>query len=460
MKQKLLLYLLMSFLFIACNKEEDITVDMGARLSFAMDSVLFDTVFTSVGSANRRLKIYNHNPKAIHLSHIKLGGGSDSPFSLNINGQATDESTMIKLNGKDSINIFVKVNINPNQQNLPFIVQDSILFFYNGNKKTVTLVAYGQNANFITNGSIKTNTTWNSKMPYLIYNALSIEEGANLTIAAGSKVLFHSNATMNVKGTLNVEGTKTAGVLFASDRLEKIYSEEPGQWNGIHFYPQSKNSKINFAMIKNGVAGITVDSLSTNTQPKLLLTNSIVKNMEVVGFLGYQTELSAFNNLFFNCGQYLLYGVGGGKYNLKQNTFAGYNPNYARKTAAVYLSDFISSTQADHLTLDLQNNIIWGGLANEFTLAKKLTTTTLNTIIKNNILKNEEGIYLKDGNIVNVDPLFIAPALQDFSLHVQSPAAKKGIDLNTDFYYALFLKKDLNGNKRLFPSDIGCYEIK
>lgn len=213
-------------------------------------------------------------------------------------------------------------------------------------------------------------------------------------------------------------------------------------------------------MIKNGVAGITVDSLSTNTQPKLLLTNSIVKNMEVVGFLGYQTELSAFNNLFFNCGQYLLYGVGGGKYNLKQNTFAGYNPNYARKTAAVYLSDFISSTQADHLTLDLQNNIIWGGLANEFTLAKKLTTTTLNTIIKNNILKNEEGIYLKDGNIVNVDPLFIAPALQDFSLHVQSPAAKKGIDLNTDFYYALFLKKDLNGNKRLFPSDIGCYEIK
>jgi len=97
-------------------------------------------------------------------------------------------------------------------------------------------------------------------------------------------VLFHKNATMSVKGTLTANGTKKDSILFASDRLEKIYSEEPGQWNGIHFYPQSKNSKINYAIIKNGTAGITVDSLSTTNQPKLLLTNTKIRNMEFVAF--------------------------------------------------------------------------------------------------------------------------------------------------------------------------------
>jgi hypothetical protein len=183
-------------------------------------------------------------------------------------------------------------------------------------------VAYGQNANFINSSTIQTNTTWNSKLPYLIYKSVTVAKDANLTIAPGTKILFHGNSTMSIKGTLTAIGTKADSILFAGDRLEKLYMDETGQWNGLHFYPESKNSQINFAIIKNGVAGITVDSLSENSKPKLLLTNSIIKNMEVVGFLGYQTELTAFNNLFFNCGQYLLYGVGGGTYNLKQNTFA------------------------------------------------------------------------------------------------------------------------------------------
>ncbi|RYG20501.1 MAG: hypothetical protein EOO07_04720, partial [Chitinophagaceae bacterium] len=385
MKIKLLFFLCISLLFASCEKDEAITSEVNAKLSFSIDSILFDTVFTSIGSTSRRLKIYNPNEKAILISQIKLKGGNASAYSLNINGLAASETSLIKLNGKDSMNVFIKVNINPTDQKLPFIVQDSIEFLYNGNRKSIPLVAYGQNANFITNGSIKNNTTWDNKLPYLIYKSLTVEEGATLTITPGSKILFHSSATMSIKGTLTVSGTKADSVLFASDRLEDTYAEEPGQWNGLHFYPQSRNSHINYAIIKNAVAGITSDSLSVNTQPKLLLTNTLIKNMEVVGFLGYQTTLTGFNNLFYNCGQYLVYGVGGGKYNLKQNTFAGYNPQYARKTAAVYFSDFISSTQADHLTVDMQNNIVWGNLANEFVIDKKSSFTSVVAIIKNDL---------------------------------------------------------------------------
>lgn len=458
MKIKLLLLFIISLLFTACEKDEDISADVNERLSFSIDSVLFDTVFTSIGSTSRRLKIYNQNKNAILLSKIRLKGGNTSAYSLNINGQATSELSLLKLNGTDSMNVFIKVNINPTNQKLPFLVKDSIEFFYNDVKKTIPLVAYGQNANFITNVSIKTNTTWDNKLPYLIYKSVTVEQGATLNIASGSKILFHSNATMNIKGTLNVQGEKADSVLFASDRLEEMYAEEPGQWNGLHFYPQSKNSKINYAMIKNGVAGITCDSLSSTTEPKLLLTNTVVKNMQVVGFLGYQTSLTGFNNLFYNCGQYLIYGVGGGKYNLKQNTFVGYSPQYPRKTAAVYFSDFISSTQSDHLTLDLQNNIIWGNLINEFIIDKKSTTALIQATVKNNLLKSNELSYSNTGNILNADPFFINPMLGNFRINKNSPALNKGLDLSNDPYFNLYLKKDLRNIPRIFPSELGCYE--
>lgn len=459
MRLKLLfLGIVLSFFFAACNKDEDVTFDLDARVNFSIDSVLFDTVFTSIGSSTRRLKVYNPNAKAININNIKLSGGNASAFSLNINGMATPETSDLKINGNDSINVFIKVNINPTNQSLPFIVQDSILFYFNGKKQSIPLVAYGQNANFINSNTIQTNTTWNSKLPYLIYKSVTVAKDANLTIAPGTKILFHGNSTMSIKGTLTAVGTKSDSILFAGDRLEKLYMDETGQWNGLHFYPESKNSQINYAIIKNGVAGITVDSLSENNKPKLLLTNSIIKNMEVVGFLGYQTELTAFNNLFFNCGQYLLYGVGGGVYNLKQNTFAGYNLNFPRKTAAVYLSDYISNTQSANLTAELYNNIIWGNLVDEFTIDKKDSKTTVIATIKNNLLKVSTMTYATNGNILNMDPSFTNPEIGNFKLNKVSPANNKGFNLSSDSYFNTYLHKDLINKARIFPSEIGCYE--
>ena len=453
----LILSLFTGFLFAACNKDEEITFDANAKLAFSTDSVLFDTVFTSIGSSSRRLKISNPNEAAIILSNIKLSGGNTSAFSLNINGQPLAEINNLKLNGTDSINVFVKVNINPTTESLPFVVQDSILFYFNGQKRSIPLVAYGQNANFIKNSTIANDIVWDSKLPYIIYNSLTVAENATLTINPGSKILFHGNSTMSVRGTLKVNGTKADTVLFTSDRLEQLYANETGQWNGIHFYPESKNSSINYAVIKNATAGLTVDGRSTSLQPKLLLTNTIVKNMEVVGLLGYETDIAAFNNLFYNCGQYLLYGAGGGSYNLKQNTFAGYQDNkFARKTAAVYLSDFISTTQFSNLSLQLSNNIIYGVLADEFLIDKKSAATILTTVLKNNLFKSTKVIY--PDNLMNIDPSFFSGKNYNFRIATNSQIVKKGFNLSLDSYFSLYLKKDLKNEDRMFPSTLGCYE--
>ena len=455
----LILTFVICLVFNACNKDEEITFDLSAKLNFSADTLLFDTVFTSIGSTSRRLKIKNTNGKAINLNSIKLAGGNTSSFSLNINGNASNEETNLKINGKDSISLFVKVNINPTLVNLPFIVQDSILFDYNGQKQKIALIAYGQNAIFINNLTINNNATWSSPLPYIVYKSVTVNKDATLTLPAGAKILFHNNATMHIKGTLIANGTKTDSIVFASDRLEKVYANESGQWNGLHFYPESKNNTINYAIVKNGVVGLTADSLSINQLPKLLLTNSIIKNMEVVGFLGYKTDVVALNNLFYNCGQYLFYIAGGGQYNLKQNTFVGHAANFVRKTPLLYFSDDVNNTSASNLKLVMYNNIVWGMLNDELLIAKKNNLTTLITDLQNNLLKSTLSTLKNTSNLLNLDPQFINPYAENFKLGTNSPAKAKGLNLSNDAYFNNFLNKDLKGKTRIFPSALGCYEI-
>ena len=456
-KTTLLLITLLTLFFAACNKDEDITFDPNVKLNFSTDSVLFDTVFTSVGSTVRRFKVFNYNEKAINIDEIKVGGGANSPFFINVNGKQMVDGKNLKINGKDSINILVRVNINPTAQDQPFFVQDSILLFFNGKKEKIPLVAYGQNAIFLKNAAIKTDALWDSKLPYIISNAVTIEENATLTLAAGTRILFHNGATMNVKGTLTAVGTKKDTILFASDRTERIYEEEPGQWNGIHFYGSSKNSVINHAIIKNGIAGITVDSLSSNSNPKLLLANTLVKNMQVVGFLGYHTDLAAYNNLFYNCGQYLMYGIGGGNYDLAQNTFGAYNFSFARRTPAVFLSDFISTNEFAPLKASLTNNIIWGSLEDELTIEKKSSAVSV-IDVKSNLIKTTQTTFNGNGNLINTDPIFINPRQGNFRIEGNSPAKNIGLNLSTHPYFSTYLSKDILEIQRIFPSELGCYE--
>lgn len=441
--------------FTACRKNDDITTSTDIKLSFSSDTVLFDTVFTAVGSINKRIKVYNNDSKAINITNIRLGEGLSSFFSLIINGVVTNEKSNVQVGGKDSISIYVKATINSNTQNKPFIVEDSIEFNTNGNRQAIKLIAYGQNARFINGGTITSNTVWDAKLPYIINRSVTVAEGVSLDISAGTKVYFHGSSVMNIRGTLNVNGAINSAVVFSSDRLENFYENEAGQWLGIRLFASSVNNKVNYAIIKNAVVGITADSVGQDGNAKLLLANSMIKNMTIAGFVGYSSSLTGLNNLFYNSGQYLIYGVGGGIYNLKQNTFAGLNTEFPRRTSALYFSD-LSNTSFSDLSLDLTNNIIWGSLPEELQIEKK-TTASITSNIKYNVIKTSLQTYDKS-NLLGVDPKFVDATTGNFRIQPGSPVLKKGMDLRSDTFYNSYLKQDIDFMQRTFPSTLGCYE--
>ena len=72
--------------FISCRKDNKIDTNPSLLLSFSEDTVLFDTVFTNVGSVTERLKVYNPNQNKVLISTIRLGSGGSSSFRINIDG--------------------------------------------------------------------------------------------------------------------------------------------------------------------------------------------------------------------------------------------------------------------------------------------------------------------------------------------------------------------------------------
>ncbi len=196
----------------ACRKDEQISTDSGIMLEFSRDTVIFDTVFTTIGSATQALKVYNRDDQAVEVSSIYLAKGDQSSWRMNVDGDAVSSIEDVFIPGNDSIFIFLEVTIDPNDMNSPLIETDSIMFSTNGNQQDVDLVAWGQDAIFFTptnfqdglppftcldgdcfNNEPETIVTWTSEKPIVIYGYLIVDEGDKLMT---SRVSGTSSASM------------------------------------------------------------------------------------------------------------------------------------------------------------------------------------------------------------------------------------------------------------------------
>ena len=109
----------------ACKKESFIT-SSEAQITITVDSLKYDTVFTTAGSITQSFKIINENDQKLRISSLKLMGGNSSAYKINADGFIGPEVNNLEIAANDSIYVFVSVIIDQNASNLPFIIRDSI----------------------------------------------------------------------------------------------------------------------------------------------------------------------------------------------------------------------------------------------------------------------------------------------------------------------------------------------
>ena len=324
MKGFFLLTIAVLLLIVSSCKKDTFITDKNAYLLTSDTALHFDTVFTTVGSITRQLKIFNINDQKIHISNLQLMGGNSSFFKMNVSGSPGAMFNDIDLAAGDSLYVFLTVNARSNNQHLPFLIQDSIQITYNGNTQYVKLDAYGQNAHFLRNVSITQDTTWSNDLPYVLMDSFSVAAGATLKIEKGVHVFCHANTPFYVVGSLQINGGKDSAdrVVFANDRLDVPYKDHPGTWEGLYFTSGSTGNVLNYTIIKNAKQGVAADDLS-----RVSLNECIIDNCPGAGIITYNSTFKAVNCLISNCSNNV-YILGGGSYSFVNCTISSYNTKY------------------------------------------------------------------------------------------------------------------------------------
>lgn len=449
-----------SFLF-SCKKE-GLNTSPDAGLNISTDSVKFDTVFTSIGSITKSFKISNPNDQRLRIG-IKLMGGLSSPFKININGVAATSLNSIDVAAEDSIYVFVSVFVNPNANNLPFVLSDSIAIDYNGQSRLVQLEAYGQNARFLRNELIDVNTVWNQQLPYVLMGPVQIAENTTLTIEKGTKIFATSSAAIIVDGSLQINGTVDEKVIFSGNRLDLPYKNYPASWPGIYFRENSKNNVIKFAEIKNAYQAVVALLPSPNANAKVNIHQSIIENAYDAGILSYNSSVAVENSLIANCGTNIAIELGG-KYSFTNCTIASYSNQFIQHRLPVLKVWNFSNEQTTSMTQDIEavftNCILWGdnnSLVSELDIQKK-GNNSFSVVFENCLYKAESSVANASflNSLSNQEPKFdsidIKNNLYDFGLNLYGGATLDAGKLTS-------FSKDLDNNNRLVgTTDIGCYE--
>ncbi len=490
----LLLFLGLSHL--ASCKKDKLNTSSGATVQFSNDSILFDTVFTTIGSATQNFRVRNTGKQRIKISSIYLEGGNSSPFIINVDGTKGTSFSDIEIAGNDSIYVFVQVNVNPTNANSPMIISDALVFTTNGNTQKVNLEAWGQDAYYhkpddavyfkdgsylaysYVNAQPETYTfngqeyVWKNDKPHVVYGYLAVDSAQKLKILEGTQIFMNYKAGIWVLpgGQIQVLGKKGKEVVFQGARREKDFADEPGQWDRIWINEGSDQNIIDYAILKNGYIGIQAEQFGQDTnlaKKKLLtLTNTKIQNMSMWGLYALYFNIAAGNNVISNCQEYSVNILLGGSYKFVHCTFANYwSKDKAREKTTINVNNY-SDTQILPLNAQFGNCIIDGKLDNELTLDVKTSPqypvdykfsncwmkSNVNTSDATKFINNVKGsktstLKYKDIDKYNFEPDASETKIKNFV----SPSATAD---------ALLVPQDINGlNRNTVNVTAGAYEV-
>lgn len=421
-------------LFVSSCINDDISTSPSDTLTFSNDTVNFGAVFTDLNTPTARLLVYNRNKKGVNISSIKFRN-PDTPFRLNVDGVSGDSFRDIEIRGNDSIYVFMECFIDADETVEPFRVADQLEFVTNGVTQEVEVEAWAWNVTRLKSLKVTQDMTLTSLRPYVIFDTLTVEPGATLSIEPGTWLLFHDKASLNVKGTILALGETDNFIRMSGDRLDDIlpdvaYDQLAGQWGGIDIAPESFGNRLEFVNMRSTVSGLRVDSCGDLSRNKLTLVNSWLHNSQGNALSSEYAAVDAYGCCFSEAAGSVVRLIGG-KHNFVQCTIANaylfaslYRPN-------LYLGHCMPDDAQENdqplMKANFDNGIVWGEIGDPLFLGDLIGSE----VYMRNMLFKADGS--DDENFIdcvwNEDPLFYTireDYFFDYRLQPESPAFGKG----------------------------------
>lgn len=456
-------------------RQEQVSYDPSLRLSLSTDSLDFGIVFTGYGTSTRRVVLRNTNQNALTIDRVSLRDGQF--FHVSVDGEAdASRWQQLTIRGGDSAFIFVRAFIDPPQQNNPLLVEDELLFRYNGNTTTLRLSAIGQDVTLLKKWEYLADQHLTADKPYLVQDTLLFRK--NLTIDAGAVFYMMNNAAIITLADVTANGTKEAPVVFRGARTDNLFDSVPyafasGQWQGIYLLQDAQKAANTYTFrytdILSGNVGLFSQADVAATLPTLVMDGCRIHNMAVYGVVCLNTDATITNSEISCCASYGVY-LQGGTHTLVHNTIAAYfgypytNLNIhstgREDVAAVYINNLSKSSAP--MQSFLYNNIITGARSQCLVLAAPLPDV-YRGVFRGNYLRAdtfrlpqfEQNAYAGDEDTMFVNNHYLYKEYRYYDFHLDSLSPAIGI---ADADVAAAYPYDRDSISRTSSPDAGCYQ--
>ncbi len=388
-------------LMASCSDDDSFSSSRSNLLSFEVDTLSLDTVFSTVPSPNKVFMVRNNSSDGIRISSVRLQNGNQTGFRVNVNGTYLSEqlgyqTTDMELRKGDSLRVFVEITSATTNDTLPKLVTDNLLFnLESGVQQTVCLEAYSWDAYLLDDVRISNDSTISNLQgkPVVVYGGLTVGENATLTIAPGTTIYFHDDAGIDVDGTLKVMGEQGNEVTLRCDRLDRMvsnlmYDNNPGQWQGITLGSTSTDNVITYADIHGSTYGVVCDVPTDTTRSLLSIDHSTLHNikgnaLEINGGI-VSVENTQISNALGHC----LY-VNGGNVSVNSSTIAQYYPFDSGRGYGLYFQNSLSDSLFVPVNMTISNSII-KGYANDEVIWTRDTIQPLKNVVFDHCLLRTE----------------------------------------------------------------------
>ena len=132
----------------ACSDDDSFTTSPSNILTFSIDTVKMDTVFSTVPSSTHSFWVYNRSGDGIRCTTVRLANGNQTGFRVNVDGEYLSPTSgyqvhNVVIRDNDSIRVFVELTSPVNGGEGPQLLEDDLIFMLeSGREQKVNLNAY------------------------------------------------------------------------------------------------------------------------------------------------------------------------------------------------------------------------------------------------------------------------------------------------------------------------------
>ena len=345
-------------------------------------------------SVNDGIRIYNCSPQ---INNSKFIDNLNDGLYTSGTGAATVTENIFTGNGRYGVYLN-QASISPNfSRNTG-----------NGNSTDGIVIA----------GTVVTNQSWSSEpgFPIVLLNTVTVNNNVELTVEAGTVIKFGSGVHLDVRGTLDANGSAENLIVFTSLK-DDIFGGDTngdnnnshaasGDWAGIYLNGSGTQGigEFDYCKIRYGGSGSTSANVYFYYSDSGHFTNSISEESVNDGIRIYNCSPQINNSKFIDNVNDGLYTSGSGAATITENIFTGngrygvylnqssISPNFSRNTGNG------NSTDGIVIAGTVATNQSWSSEPG-FPIVL-LSTVTVNNNVELNV---EAGTVVKFGSIVQLN---------------------------------------------------------